>query len=260
VPGRPAGSRKPRPRPVAILLLALLTTGATLGGPERGNRLFRAGQYAEAVEAYRSVLGTRRDGPVLRYNLGTALLHLGRYEEAEVHLRSALDALEPGTRTRVQYNLGQRFLEAARRAPDPAAAGPLFDAAVEAYRQALRLAPGDPDTRWNYELALRAREENRSGEGRPRPDDPSDEDGDGGDGAGQGTPDGTPPDGGGGGQGSPGQPRPDRPRPGDAGAQDGPMSPEDAERILNALEQDERQVFQDRLRQGRRDDPTARDW
>lgn len=232
-------------RIIALAILVLATTGAVFGGLERGNRHYRAGEYAEAAAAYRAALGTRADGPVLRYNLGTALLRLGEYAEAEEHLRRALDTLEPDTRARVQYNLGLRFLEEARSSPDPAAAAALYDAAVESYRQALRLDPGDGEAKWNYELALRERDEQQPPEGRgedqdqDRDQDPVEGD------------DGT-------GAGSPG--RSDRPTTGGPATEHAPMSREEAERILSAIEQDERGLFQDRLRQGRQEARPERDW
>jgi Ca-activated chloride channel homolog len=229
-------------RRIALLLLVLVTTAAVFGGLERGNRHYRAGQYAEAVEAYRAALGTRADGPVLRYNLGTALLHLGNYAEAEEYLRSALDQVDPQQRGLVHYNLGLRFLEEARLSQDPAGAAALYDAAVESYRQALRLQPRDADAKWNYEMALRERDEQEAG-GEGGDDDDRDQDPqEGGDGTGAGTP----------GQSE----RPPAPGPGEHA----PMTQEQAERLLSAIEQDERDLLQERLRQGPQDRPPARDW
>jgi Ca-activated chloride channel homolog len=231
-------------RNIPLLVLVLATTAAIFAGVERGNRHYRAGEYVEAVAAYRSALGTRADGPVLQYNLGTALLRLGRYEEAEEHLRRALETVEPETRGRVHYNLGLRYLEEARANPDPAAAAALYDAAVEAYRQALRLAPQDGEAKWNYELALRERDEHDSpdagGQDEDQDQDQEQQEGDDGTGA-----------------GSPGQA--DRARTGGPATEHAPMSREEAERILAAIEQDERDLLQDRLRQGRQERP-ERDW
>jgi Ca-activated chloride channel homolog len=231
-------------RRIALLILVLATTAFVFGGLERGNRHYRAGEYVEAVAAYRSALGTRADGPVLRYNLGTALLRLGQYAEAEEHLQRALDTVDPETRGRVHYNLGLRFLEEARSNPDPAEAAALYDAAVEAYRQALRLAPRDGEAKWNYELALRERDDHDApdagGDDRDQDQDQEPQEGD----------DGT-------GMGAPG--RADQTRPGGPATEHAPMSREEAERILAAIEQDERDLLQDRLRQGRQERP-ERDW
>lgn len=233
---------------LAIVLVAGVASGAAFGGIERGNRHYRAGEYAEAVAAYSAALADGDDSPTLRYNLGTALLQLGRYAEAEEHLRAALDVVEPEVRERVRYNLGQRFLEEARGTRDPEAAVALYDAAVEAYRQALRLRPEDGDAKWNYELALRERDEQEQqsgggGGGGDENDRDQDEQQ--------------------GGEGSGGQARgrPDASSSGgEGGEQRSPMSQEQAERILSAVEQDERELFQDKLRKGRQETRTARDW
>src|SRR5690606_24542996 len=58
-------------RNVAIGALVALLTGLGIGDFERGNRLYRQGRYAEAVEAYQAALEGGRDTPELRYNLGT---------------------------------------------------------------------------------------------------------------------------------------------------------------------------------------------
>jgi len=232
-------------RLVALVAVMLVTGAAVFGGIERGNRLYRGGQYEEAVEAYRAALGTRSDGPVLRYNLGTALLRLGRYAEAEEYLRGALAEVDADTRGVVQYNLGQRFLEEARSTDDPAASAALYDSAVEAYRHALRQHPGDVDAKWNYELALQERDDQATG-------------GDGGEDEEQEQEPEPREDGEGDGLGSPG--RGDATPTAGEGADHTPMSVEEAERILAAMEQDERELLQDRLRQGRRETPAERDW
>ncbi len=228
------------------LILVLTTTAGVLVSVERGNRLFRAGQYAEAVEAYRAALEDGEDGAVLRYNLGTALLKLGRYAEAEEQLRAALAEVDPETREWVYYNLGQRFLEDARASADPQAKGALYDAAVESYRQALRLRPEDGDAKWNYELSMRERDEQQQS-GGGGDDDPQDQDEQQGD------------DGQGGssqGQNQPSEgPAPEGPQ-----GDQAPMSQEQAERILSAVEQDERELFRDKLRKGRQQTRTDRDW
>nr|NIP80279.1 tetratricopeptide repeat protein [Gemmatimonadota bacterium]NIQ55266.1 tetratricopeptide repeat protein [Gemmatimonadota bacterium]NIU75467.1 tetratricopeptide repeat protein [Gammaproteobacteria bacterium]NIX45195.1 tetratricopeptide repeat protein [Gemmatimonadota bacterium]NIY09451.1 tetratricopeptide repeat protein [Gemmatimonadota bacterium] len=206
-------------RTLAVAALALLTTAGVFTSVERGNRLYRAGKYEAAVAEYRAVLADGDDTPVLRYNLGTALLRLGRYREAEEHLRAALDAVDPTTREWVYYNLGQRFLEDAR-AEDGEAATTLYDAAVEAYRQALRLRPGDGDAKWNYELALRERERQMQGGGGGDQDEREQEEQEGGQGQGGSAP----------GRNQPSEAEPSQ---GPQGQQS-PMTQEQAERILSA--------------------------
>jgi Ca-activated chloride channel homolog len=229
------------------VLLVMLVTGFGIGDFERGNRHYREGRYAEAAEAYERALQRGTATAELHYNLGTALLALGRYGEAEAHLQRALQSVEPELRQRTYYNLGNRFLEAARaNGEDPTA---LLDAAAEAYRHALRLDPHDVDAKWNLELTQRERERQPpqpSPQPPPQTDeqpDDADDDPQPGDASGEGA---------GGQAGAGGRDR------GPAG--DGDLSPEEAERILNAAEQDELQVTRERLRKGQRRTPVARDW
>ena len=232
---------------LALVAVVLVTTAGVLGGVERGNRLFRAGEYDAAVAEYRAALSDGDDSPVLRYNLGTALLQLGRYEEAQEHLEAALRAVDPELRQYVHYNLGQRFLQDARSSQDPQAGTALYDAAVEAYRQALRLRPGDVDAKWNYELALREREERmqqRPGAGDDQQQDRQQRPGEGGDG----------------GSTDPGDDPGEEQEPPQPQAGQQPLTPEQAERILSGVEQDERELFRDKLRQGSPQPRTARDW
>lgn len=225
---------------VIAWILALFVAAIAIGDVERGNRLYREGRYEAAVAAYRAALEGGESGPELRYNLGTALLRLGRYDEAGRHFEAALRSIEPELRQRTFYNLGNRFIRAGRSERDASTKRKLLDAAVAAYKQALRLEPGDADAKWNLELALDER--------RRLPSPPSS----GGDPR----------------QGRRREAEPDenraraRPRQGDGAGRRRPspsspemMTREQADRILRAVAQDEQELLRRRLRRG---SPTAR--
>lgn len=236
----------------AILILLSATLAFGIGDLERGNRLYRQGRYAEAVEAYRAALQDGNDSPTLHYNLGTALLRLGRHGEAEEHLRNALASIGPEEKERTLYNLGNRFLEEGSAMAEPGQRQQLLDAAAAAYRDALRLDPNDRDAKWNLELTLREQQnqppqsgglqqqqqqQNQQGQG--------DDDSQGGQDQQPGTP---PPAGSGQSSGT------------DDFGDPGQMTREEAERLLGAIEQAERELQRSKLRKGRRDTPVARDW
>jgi Ca-activated chloride channel homolog len=256
--GRPTGSSMARPagrapgrrgRTAALLVLAALGLGFGIGDLERGNRMYREGRYDEAVHAYQRVLEAGKATPQLHYNLGTALLALGRYDDAGQHFRAALDDVDPELRQRAFYNMGNRFLQEARAEVDLPRQGQLLDAAIEAYRRTLRLAPGDTRAKWNLEMALRERDENEEQQQNmpQQSEQQSDADQDPQQAEGGGT-------GGGAGQTDPGSGA-------DAGAADQqPMSQEQADQILSSLEQDERDLTRDKLRRGQRRTPVLRDW
>jgi Ca-activated chloride channel homolog len=221
------------------LAVAVLVTGFGIGDLERGNRHYRAGRYAEAVDSYLSALRSGRDSPQLRYNLGTALIQLGRYDQAVEQFQAALAGIEPELRQRALYNMGTTLLHAGREADDDQARQQLLAGAVEALKQTLRLGPTDVDAKWNLELALREQDEPPpSGGGGGGQDQDQDRSG---------------PPGGGQAQADPREGQGDQPLP-------TALTPEEAERILAAVEQDERQVYRDQLRRGQRDTRVLRDW
>jgi Ca-activated chloride channel family protein len=235
----------------AIIVLLAFGTGFTIGHLEKGNRLYRAGKYEEAARIYQEVIREGKAPAYVHYNLGTALLRLGRYREAQQHLQQATREADAELKQRAQYNLGNRYLEEARKGGAGEPAVELLDAAVEAYKHSLRLNPADRDAKWNLELALRAREkqsESPSGgaqEERPRTQDEQNQSPAAG-GAGSGQSQSNAPSGQGNRQGQNYEQR--------------PMSQEEADRVLSAVEQDERELTREKLKKGQRRTPVSRDW
>lgn len=238
----------PLNRAVAAAVLLLVLTGWDIGALERGNRYYRAGRYADAVREYEIALRERADSPELHYNLGTALLQLGRFDEAQQHMQRALLTNDPALRERAHFNTGYRALVTGRRGGPNA--NQLLDAAIESYKGALRLAPADADAKWNLELALREKERQpqseQGGQNQPPPQGSEDEQQSQARGGGAGSTQGQSSAG----QGNEGGMRPEQ----------RPMSREQADRILSAIEQDERDLTREKLKKGQRRTPVARDW
>jgi tetratricopeptide (TPR) repeat protein len=222
-------------RALAALALAVVLAASV----QAGNRAFEAGRYEDAVAEYRRALERGDDGPLVHYNLGTALLRLGRHAEAREQLaRAASGDAEPGLLQHAHYNAGNADLEPAfRMEPSPERADALRRAILR-YRQALLLDPADADAKWNLELAQRllARQGGGGGGGE---DDPR--------------------QGGGGGGGDRDDPASPEPAPGADGGGAG-MSPAEAERVLRAAAQRDRQLQQEKLRRTDGPPPMVRDW
>ena len=201
----------------AVILLLAFGTGFSIGELEKGNRLYRAGKYAEAAAIYEKAVARGNDSPEIR------------------------------------YNLGNRFLEQARKGgADPQATTQMLDAALDSYKHALRLEPGDMDAKWNLELTLREKEKQSkspSGGGQddqqPKDDDQQNQ---------------APSAGGGPGSSSQSQSNAGQGQQQGQQYEQRPMSQEQADRILSAVEQDERQLTREKLRKGERRTPVARDW
>ena len=131
----------------------------------RGERLYDSGHYAQAHQAFQQAFVASGD-PALQYDLGVASYRLKRYQDAAKSFREA--AAVPRLRQRSYYNLGNAYVRVSEEAPEKD--DPLRQA-ISAYEEALRLNPADSAAKWNLELALLRRGEDResggsSGRGR----------------------------------------------------------------------------------------------
>ena len=222
-----------------LLLAALPLLG---GGMVEGNRLYRSGQFRRAAEAYQRRVAAGDTSAAARYNLGTALLRLRRWDEARPLLEAAASVRRaPELRQRASYNAGNADLEPVfrRKVTEPDARRERLQRAIARYKDALLARPGDADAKWNLELAQRLldREEQRSGGG-------------GADQRNQG--------GGGGGQGPP-QPAP-QPAPSPQRSPAPELSQREAERILTGAARAEADAQREVLSRVRGQRKTVRDW
>jgi tetratricopeptide (TPR) repeat protein len=159
-------TRSPRPpapgakaAAMAPLAVALAVVSLSCSPVHRGERLYHQGKYPEAYGVFRQAL-ERDSSARLAFDAGSALYRLERYDEAVGAFRQSSRA--PELRQKSLYNLGNALVRAAEERPGEDA--PLLDA-VGAYEEALRIAPGDAEARWNLEVALRRLGDDRTSGG-----------------------------------------------------------------------------------------------
>jgi Ca-activated chloride channel homolog len=173
-----------------------------------------------------------RDPHVTAYNWGTRLLQGDSLESARPPLRAALASERTEVLYRAGFNLGLTHLVEGLAAEEDAAEAPL-DSALASYKAVLQRRPSDLDAKWNYELALRRRT------------------GGGGGGGGAG--------GGGGGAEQP-QPQPS-PQGGITPQPRHGLTVDDAERVLDAIADQERDVQgRSQRRTVPQPPPAGKDW
>ncbi len=127
---------------------------------ERTERSIAAYEAANPERAWRhadTALRLAPQDPRVQLNAGTAALADGHERRAVELLEKAVAKVPPALAPTARYNLGNARL--AQRD---------FAAAVEAYKQALRLAPDHQDAKHNLEIALRERDKDRLRMGMPR--------------------------------------------------------------------------------------------
>ena len=165
------GRRKRKLRPVqhaaAALFLTSLVSSCAPGWWQRrsGERLYSSGNYREAYGAFQQAFDASSE-PALHYDIGVVLYRMKQYENAAGSFRES--AVVPELRQKSQYNLGNTYVRMAEEAPEK---DELLRLAIGAYEEALRLLPSDSLAKWNLELALQRRGEDResggsSGRGR----------------------------------------------------------------------------------------------
>jgi len=223
-----------------LLLAALPLLG---GGIVEGNRLYRAGQFRRAAEVYQRRAAAGDTSAEVRYDLGTALLRLQKWDEARPLLESAAEVRRvPALRQRALYNAGNADLEPVfrRKVTEADARRERLQRAIAHYKDALLARPGDGDAKWNLELAQRLldREPPRSGGGGG-----ADEESQGGGGGGPQTP----------------QPAP-QPAPSPQQAPAPELSQREAERILTGASKAEAEAQREVLSRVRGQRKTVRDW
>ncbi len=220
------------------------------------NLALRDGDYEAALRGYQQAQVEAPNRAEFYYNVALAHVELNEFNRAIDALQQALQTAEDDLRSRVYYNLGNTYAAIGR-----------YREAIDAYRAGLRLNPEDEDMRYNLEVAqlLYVPPTPTAQEQQTEPDEqdtdpevtPTNDPG-GFDGPTPTPPpidfDPTmPPEGGGaddtGEQGATPMPRPQ-----------GALTIEEAQRILDQIEQDQQSVREFRQETGGAGDNTGPDW
>ncbi len=199
---------------VLILVLPAIAHAQERRNLRQGNKLYQDEKFNDAEIRYRQSLEENPQNIKGMFNLGNALYRQGRFDEA-AEIFGGLSQFAPGEREKsfAWHNLGNSYLQSQKYAES-----------VEAYKNALRINPDDEQTRHNLAYAMRLLQEqppqDQDGDGNEDEDQDQDQDKN----QKQNEQDQ---------QQQQQQPRPDQ------------ISPQDAERILDALNQKEQNVQED---------------
>ena len=140
---------KRSPKPAAILLLLMIGMAAQAQTDRqlvrRGNKQFRLGNSAEAEVLYRKAVEKNPRNAQANYNLGNALM-LQRKDSLSINQLQTAAKLEnnPVRRAQAYHNIGVICQQRQ-----------MFGEAIEAYKESLRNNPTDNETRYNLALCKR---------------------------------------------------------------------------------------------------------
>lgn len=114
---------------------------------------YEEGRYEQALQFYRQAQIEAPDTPALNFNVGSALFKTGDLPGAAKEFDQALEGADPALQARSFYNLGNTYYQQQQ-----------YQQAVEAYKQALELDWQDQDAKANLELALTKQQEQQEQE------------------------------------------------------------------------------------------------
>lgn len=140
-----------------ILYIVLLLSSVLLFGQEKdknlynGNQSFKEKKYADAEADFRVTESKKSPKKATAgYNLGNSVYRQNQQGEAQIKYIQALEhAKTKEEKHRIYHNLGNTFMLDKN-----------YEAAAEAYKNALRNNPNDEETRYNYALAKRKKKDN----------------------------------------------------------------------------------------------------
>ena len=113
-----------------------------------GVQLYKKGDFQRAEEAFRKSLTADSAGAEIPFNLGNSQLRQKKYDEAVSAYNEAVNRAKTNTgKANARYNSGNTFLEQQK-----------WDEAIKEYREALKLNPNDEDAKYNLSYALKKRQ------------------------------------------------------------------------------------------------------
>lgn len=143
------GNIESRLKPVAAILLTFLWFSASLFAQgdrkfiRQGNREFQKEKYSESEISYRRALDKNKGSADAVFNTGDALYKQEKYEDAGKQFAESHRMNEDSEKkSDSMYNLGNAFLKSGK-----------LKESIEAYKNSLRLNPGNMGAKFNLAFA-----------------------------------------------------------------------------------------------------------
>ena len=135
----------------ACLVLGLLSasTAGIKGKVDSGNSRYKKGDYEGALSKYQDAQIDEPENPVLHFNSGDALFKAEKYEEAMKEYEKASYSKDIEVQAKSYYNMGNSLYRS-EKLPE----------AIQYYQKCLELDSNDRDAKYNIELARKKLKEN----------------------------------------------------------------------------------------------------
>lgn len=133
---------------IIMIMVLMLAAGSIYSQPAQklireGNSKFQDGKYKEAEIDYRKALEKTPSSLKATYNLGNSQYKQQNYKESTSTFERIASDPKSKNLAQVYHNLGNSYLQNKQ-----------YKESIEAYKKALRLNPLDEDTRYNLAYAM----------------------------------------------------------------------------------------------------------
>ena len=133
-----------------LIMTPLLAKESLKDMVNRANEKYEQSDFEEAQKLLERAREEKPGDPIVNYNLGSVYHQQGDYEQASDSYMGAMTAQDTTTKAYAHYNIGNTEFRAGN-----------YEKAVDAYKQSLRLNPGDVDAKYNLEVALKRLQEHQ---------------------------------------------------------------------------------------------------
>ncbi|MFH1380256.1 MAG: VWA domain-containing protein [bacterium] len=127
----------------AGFILLMLVSPADAGVRKKvnhGNSLYNAEKYQEALDTYRDAQIDEPESPALHFNTGNTLYRSGNYEEAYTEYQKSADSKDINIQAEAYYNMGNALYRSGK-----------LPESILHYRKSLELNEQDQDAKYNIE-------------------------------------------------------------------------------------------------------------
>ncbi len=115
----------------------------------KGNKIFEKGKYKKALKKYMDAQMENPESPVLHYNMGNVYYKQKQYNKAIEEYNKAISIKDSKSRAEIYYNSGNSHFKMNN-----------YPQSIEFYKKTLEINPHDQDAKYNIEIARKRIQQN----------------------------------------------------------------------------------------------------
>ncbi len=151
--------------PILIFMVMPLVAQSLKGTNNEGVDKYEGGNFDDAIGLFKKGTEIDNKSAVPDFNLGAGYYKKGNYKESIQSFQNALGkSTDPGFQSKAWYNMGNAHLKAGD-----------YQAAVDAYKNSLKLDPNDQDAKYNLSYSLKKLKQKQEEEKKKQDDKKKDD-------------------------------------------------------------------------------------